>query len=274
MAVADKINVGNIDIAVVTTDPSLASGVTALPGSLALMSDGSGSFIKTGAADVNWNRVIHTGNLVLITATGTITSGVWNGTTIAIANGGTGGTTAISAFNNLSPLNTKGDILVYDGSNNIKFPIGANGQTAIADSTKTSGLSWANIKRDVQGYDDATSITTTSTVFIDATNVVLTTNNLGEAGKYKITFNAVVSVSATPILVEFQLVVGGTALVNSRRALTTARANADYTINIELVVSGLNSGTVVKVQWRTASGTATLKEKSLGFIGNPNSQLA
>ncbi|MBP5993275.1 MAG: hypothetical protein KA731_00005, partial [Candidatus Moranbacteria bacterium] len=40
--------------------------------------------------------VITTGNLTDITATGTITSGTWNGTTIAVANGGTGATTLTS----------------------------------------------------------------------------------------------------------------------------------------------------------------------------------
>ena len=47
-----------------------------------------------------------------ITSVGTVTSGTWNGTTIAIANGGTGQTTKAAAFNGLTPMTTLGDIEV------------------------------------------------------------------------------------------------------------------------------------------------------------------
>lgn len=54
-----------------------------------------------------------------ITTLGTITSGTWNGTTIAIANGGTGSTTATGALNNLLPSqgSANGYYLKSDGTN-------------------------------------------------------------------------------------------------------------------------------------------------------------
>lgn len=54
-----------------------------------------------------------------ITTLGTITSGTWNGTTIAIANGGTGSTTANGALNNLLPSqgSANGYYLKSDGTN-------------------------------------------------------------------------------------------------------------------------------------------------------------
>lgn len=54
-----------------------------------------------------------------LTSVGTITSGTWNGTTIAIANGGTGQTTANSALNALVPSQTgnAGKFLSTDGTN-------------------------------------------------------------------------------------------------------------------------------------------------------------
>lgn len=52
-----------------------------------------------------------------ITTLGTIGTGTWNGTTIAIANGGTGQTSAANAFNALSPLTTLGDIIYGSGTN-------------------------------------------------------------------------------------------------------------------------------------------------------------
>ena len=64
--------------------------------------------------------------------------------TLPIANGGTGQTTAILAFNALSPLTTKGDIITYDGTNNIRKAIGSNTQVLIADSAQASGNRWGD----------------------------------------------------------------------------------------------------------------------------------
>ncbi|WP_231839286.1 tail fiber domain-containing protein [Bdellovibrio bacteriovorus] len=63
--------------------------------------------------------------------------------TLPIANGGTGATTAIAAFNGLSPLTTKGDVLANDGTNDVRLPAGTNGQVLTADSAQASGLRWA-----------------------------------------------------------------------------------------------------------------------------------
>ena len=53
--------------------------------------------------------VITNGNLTDITAVGTITSGTWNGSTIAVANGGTGAT----SLNDLIALSTHTTCLLY-----------------------------------------------------------------------------------------------------------------------------------------------------------------
>lgn len=63
--------------------------------------------------------------------------------TIAIVNGGTGQTTKTNAFDALSPLTTKGDLVVHDGTNNIRVPIGVTNYVLTADSAQASGLKWA-----------------------------------------------------------------------------------------------------------------------------------
>ena len=63
-----------------------------------------------------------------LTSVGTITSGVWNGTAIAIGNGGTGQSTATLGFDALSPLTTTGDIIYYNGTHNVRLGIGSSTQ--------------------------------------------------------------------------------------------------------------------------------------------------
>ena len=64
------------------------------------------------------------------------------GTDVAVADGGTGQSTATAAFNALSPITTRGDLITRDASNNVRLAIGA------ADTVlKTNGTdpSWAKI---------------------------------------------------------------------------------------------------------------------------------
>lgn len=74
-----------------------------------------------------------------ITTSGTITLAG----TLAIANGGTGQTTKTTAFDALSPLTTKGDLIGFDGTDNVRVGVGTNGFVLTADSTQTAGVKWA-----------------------------------------------------------------------------------------------------------------------------------
>lgn len=63
--------------------------------------------------------------------------------TVAIANGGTGQTTKTEGFDALSPTTTKGDIIVSNGTDNVRLAVGTNNQVLTADSTTATGLKWA-----------------------------------------------------------------------------------------------------------------------------------
>jgi hypothetical protein len=63
--------------------------------------------------------------------------------TVAIANGGTGQTTAVAAFDALSPATTKGDLIVSDGTDNVRLAVGTNAYVLTADSTVAAGVKWA-----------------------------------------------------------------------------------------------------------------------------------
>ena len=89
-----------------------------------------------------------------ITSIGTIGTGTWEATDIAVAHGGTGastltangvlignGTSAIASVD----MSTKGHILIGDGSGNPSMlAIGSNNQVLTADSGEATGVKWAD----------------------------------------------------------------------------------------------------------------------------------
>lgn len=64
------------------------------------------------------------------------------GGTLGISKGGTGEVTQTPAFDALSPTTTKGDVIVSDGTDNIRLAVGANDEVIIVDSTKAAGFRW------------------------------------------------------------------------------------------------------------------------------------
>jgi hypothetical protein len=106
-----------------------SAGITQLTGDVTAM--GPGSSVASLVATSNGTLV--TLNALTTAATlssiGTITNGVWNGTTIAIANGGTGQTSAATGFNALAPSTAVGGLIYGNGTNNYaNLPIGSTGQ--------------------------------------------------------------------------------------------------------------------------------------------------
>lgn len=64
--------------------------------------------------------------------------------TVAIANGGTGQTSQTAGFDALSPTTTKGDIIVDDGTNAVRLPVGiTTGFTLQVDPSAATGVKWA-----------------------------------------------------------------------------------------------------------------------------------
>lgn len=66
---------------------------------------------------------------------------------LTIARGGTAATTALGAFNALSPLTTLGDLLLHDGANNVRLPIGANREALFSNGTTAGwrGPEWNDL---------------------------------------------------------------------------------------------------------------------------------
>ena len=64
--------------------------------------------------------------------------------TLGIANGGTGQTTAVAAFDAIAPTTTKGDLILHDGADNVRLAVGGtNGHVLTVDSSTATGVKWA-----------------------------------------------------------------------------------------------------------------------------------
>lgn len=157
---------------------------------------------------------------------------------VAIANGGTGQTTAVTAFDALSPATTKGDLIVSNGTDNVRLPVGTNNYVLTADSAQATGVKWA-----VASGSGATISNDTSTTsnlyptFAAATSGTLSNIYTGNANLlYK---------PSTGELTSTAVVAGNGIFVNS---LTV---NSSYTIAAGY--SGMSAGTITVASGATVT---------------------
>jgi len=91
-----------------------------------------------------------------VSALGTVSSGVWQGTAVSITYGGTGQATAAAGFNALSPITSTGDLIIGNGTNSAtRLPIGSNNYVLTSNGTTASwqpssggggGISWQSVQ--------------------------------------------------------------------------------------------------------------------------------
>ena len=70
--------------------------------------------------------------------------GLLPGQTVPISLGGTGQTTQTDAFDALAPTTTAGDLIVHNGTDNVRLPVGSvNGYVLAVNNTQSTGVAWA-----------------------------------------------------------------------------------------------------------------------------------
>ena len=167
------------------------SGVTGLGTNVAtalgVAVGSSGAFVTTSGSGATgtWNIDI-LGNAGTVT-NGVVTTGSYANPSwitslaaskltgsIPISAGGTGQGSKTAAFNALSPSTSKGDIISHTGSDNVRVPVGTDGQILIADSTQTSGVKWGS----VTGVGTVTSVGISPPAFLTAGPAVESAGNI------------------------------------------------------------------------------------------------
>ncbi len=139
--------------------PALTGDVTTSAGSVAT------SLVATSNATLTTLSALTTASS--LSSVGTVTTGTWNATTVAIAHGGTGQTSAASAFSALSPLTTAGDI-IYENATPApaRLAIGSTGQVL----TVSGGLPvWAAATPSFSGLTTEGAMYATSATAIAST---------------------------------------------------------------------------------------------------------
>ena len=101
--------------------------------------------------------------------------------TVAIANGGTGQTTAVNAFDALSPTTTKGDLIVSNGTDNVRLAVGTDTFALVADSAAATGVKWASVGASLTIANDTTTATNLYPTFLTATSGTAATLYTGNA---------------------------------------------------------------------------------------------
>lgn len=193
----------------VTVKVSGQTGVTIANGKKAIVYTNSTDVIEVANAPVTEAGTQTLTNKTISGSSNTITNvslstGVTG--TLPIANGGTGNTSASSAFNALSPITTTGDLIIGNGSNSAtRLGIGTNGYVLTSDGTTAS---WAA----AGGVTSFSAGTTGLTPSTGTTGAVTLAGTLGVAnggtGATSLTANNVILGNGTSAV---QVVAPGTA---------------------------------------------------------------
>jgi hypothetical protein len=135
----------------------------------------------------------------------------------------------------------------------------------------------SSARTDMQSVEQSLSSTTSSTSFVDVPGFSATTHNLGEVGTYEIEFDCFTSVNTQNASIFYQIVVNGVAEPDSIRRVNQYNSNsaalAYMSVATSTIKASVASGTVIKVQWRVSSGTATIYSGALRILGVPNTNI-
>lgn len=233
-----------------TGQTTAAAAITALAGTQTsgyyLRSNGTNTLLAAiVAADVPTLNQNTTGTAANVTGT------------VAIANGGTGQTTASAAFNALSPVTTTGDLIIGNGTNSAtRLGIGTNGYVLTSNGTTAS---WAAATGGVTQIIAGTNVTISPAGGTGA--VTINASGGGGSSAYtRTTFTATAGQTAFTVTYAvgyLQIYVNGVLLTGSDY---TATSGTGFTLNVACA-----AGDIVEALVITTSVTGVTTGKSIAM---------
>jgi hypothetical protein len=162
--------------------------------------------------------------------------------TLAIANGGTGQTTASTAFNALSPLTTVGDIL-YGGTSGAGTRLGIGSTNQVL--TVVGGIpAWATVASNVSSFETSLSGLTPSTATTGAVTLAGTLGpTSGGTGLSSYTQGDLIYASATNTLSRLADVATGNALISGGVSADPLWGKIGLTTHVDGTLPIANGGT-------------------------------
>ena len=152
--------------------------------------------------------------------------------TLPLAAGGTGQTTALAAFNTLSPLNAEGDLIYYHSSANARLGIGSNGKCLTSNGTDPVWGPCAATPTLAFSLDIPTPITTDSNLYQHAFGQAVTLTRIScatDTGTVGINFD--VRAEGTPNTAGINVLSGNLSCTTST-GVTTTFSNSAVAANV------------------------------------------
>jgi len=151
------------------------------------LSGGGTSITSMNASNLSAGTVASariSGSYTGITGVGTVTAGTWQGNTIGILYGGTGQTTANTAFNALAPSQTgnNGKYLTTDGANTSWGTVTAG--ITITNDTSTNASYYPVFTTATSGSISAANVSSTELIFNPGTNALTAPNIVASNGLF------------------------------------------------------------------------------------------